>query len=63
MDEKEGDADIWVETMGENFYQAVDEGDYVEAQRIINRVKEEGFDAEAKTLKEALLEETIINFL
>jgi DNA polymerase III sliding clamp (beta) subunit (PCNA family) len=55
---KEGDNNEWLEVITENFYITLSDGDYVEAQRIINRVKEEGFDVEAKQLKEALLGET-----
>lgn len=53
----------WLEGIRDSFEVAVAEGDYVLCKEIIQKVRDEGFDAEAKQLQAALVEETIGTFI
>lgn len=57
------DNKAWEEGMYESLEVAIAEGNYVECEKIIQRVRDEGFDQLAKHLKETLKEETIGTFI
>lgn len=53
----------WLEGVHESFETAVSMGDYVLCKDIIQKVRDEGFDVEAKQLQAELVEETLGTFL
>lgn len=57
------DNKAWLEGMAENFEIALGTGQYVECKEIIQKLRDEGFEVEAKQAHNALMEETIGTFL
>lgn len=57
------DNKAWLEGVNEAFEIAVAEGDYVTCKEIIQKVRDEGFDTEAKQLERDLKEETLGTFI
>lgn len=53
----------WLEGVHDAFEVAVSEGDYVLCKEIIQKVRDEGFDTEAKQLQNELVEETLGTFI
>ncbi len=58
------DANVqWLEFIKESFGGAVANGDYVTCKDVIQKLRDEGFEIEAKQLHNLLMEETIGTFL
>lgn len=52
------DSKAWLEGMAETFEVALGTGNYVECKEIIQSLRDEGFEVEAKQAHNALMEET-----
>lgn len=57
------DNKAWLEQVGVNFEIALANGDYVDCKELIGRVRDEGYEVEAKELERLLKEETIGTFI
>lgn len=55
--------EVWLSGVHDSFEVAVAEGEYVLCKEIIQKVRDEGFDAEAKQLQAELVEETLGTFI
>lgn len=53
----------WLEGVHDAFEISIAEGNYVEAKELIQRMRDEGFEVEAKQLQAELVEEKLGTFL
>ena len=59
----EEQTEIWLEGIYDSFEVLVAEGNYVECKELIQKVRDEGFEVEAKQLHNELMEESLGSFL